>query len=810
MANDELGGLVSGKQDNAYRRASPDRGQSPSFLTTINCESQNSHLPSLVEVGSSFSSIATKRPIRMALKMEIESPEEMSLVAMGEAASRQFALLSGHLDINSQRWFIDQQQRYESWASSLGLYHLGHSSLDYRFRDSPPLFEYASSLLEDLNRSLLMLTEIFAIEPSAEENAYADGSDNEPISDGESDEDFSSYEAAALDQEYITSISLTIDRLYALSFRIRNPKMRMGLSRALGYSEKDPDTGVDLIDAYRIEDLRHIIELFTVWKGDVDLDCFLVKRLALANTHRRQQFKYWAKRKAKYDDYHQRAVAGHGRRIALIRLRGSEVNNGRIRPSEPSTATYLDPEKLKQTDSVGSNDSFVVTSDDANEIIAIPPPPVIDPTSSEAECPYCFIMCSQATFEHRAWRRHIMRDLRPYICTFEHCHEAYQQYDTMTEWMSHEVVNHKMNPGAPRVCPFCSLGNVNTNHVARHLRRAAAYSLPRDRYDTEPVGSQVGSTRSDNITSGSDRISDMSASDHGWNTNKKSITFILDGDVELVVDASPADESLETLVTPPIKEHWPSSELPKNPRFEFLDLNGNPVPLDYDSVFHDMRIYVKCEGRRQCYHKLVILLNFRLKEHLILGIVFMIKDTLSPARLIRLLPHGFEITLTPSRFSQFFGMKTTAVPPTLMAIMSKLGHYTEADTTKLSTPRFAEWSCLERLSFTHGACGFGPCLEPIYINETPSSITTYGGRGVAKPGVNAATHAAVYMSNNQPSIGSSEYAMLKEPLEVEPQRMDESLDPKSRLNFVPSPYYLEHAFASRLEGQLAMAKLATA
>jgi hypothetical protein len=49
---------------------------------------------------------------------------------------------------------LNESQRFELWAVNLGLYHSGHSSLDYRFRDASRLFEHTLGLLRDLERTL--------------------------------------------------------------------------------------------------------------------------------------------------------------------------------------------------------------------------------------------------------------------------------------------------------------------------------------------------------------------------------------------------------------------------------------------------------------------------------------------------------------------------------------------------------------------------------------------------------------------------------------------------------------------------------
>ena len=55
---------------------------------------------------------------------------------------------------------VNESQRFGLWAKNLGLYDLGHSSLDYRFRDAPTVYQYTRHLLIDLEMSILrsMLT----------------------------------------------------------------------------------------------------------------------------------------------------------------------------------------------------------------------------------------------------------------------------------------------------------------------------------------------------------------------------------------------------------------------------------------------------------------------------------------------------------------------------------------------------------------------------------------------------------------------------------------------------------------------------
>ncbi|OJJ01723.1 hypothetical protein ASPVEDRAFT_130660 [Aspergillus versicolor CBS 583.65] len=62
-------------------------------------------------------------------------------------------------------------------------------------------------------------------------------------------------------------------------------------------------------------------------------------------------------------------------------------------------------------------------------------------------------------------------------------------------------------------------------------------------------------------------------------------------------------------------------------------------------------------------------------------------------------------------------------------------------------------------------------------------ISTYGNRGVAKPNVDPYTHAIVYPRGTPPIQAANEPRMVKEPLEVALELLDETLNPMSRLDF---------------------------
>jgi hypothetical protein len=236
-------------------------------------------------------------------------------------------------------------------------------------------------------------------------------SDND---DSEEEEDFSSYQKESLTKAHLNNITTTVDRLYRLSFKIRNPAMRLGLSKAMKYTEVDPDTGVNLVEVYASFDQKYLAELFRCF-GHQDPEKleshYLVQRLGRANTRRRQQFGYWRKRNVKWNEYSksvEKTAANYSRTVHISHGGELAVADGpQSAPSQPSTATWLDPARVKLEEDVASiatAKTFLIFEDEkGGDLVSIPPPPALDLDAKEFECPYCFMMCPRKTANKREW-----------------------------------------------------------------------------------------------------------------------------------------------------------------------------------------------------------------------------------------------------------------------------------------------------------------------------------------------------------------------------------------------------------------------
>lgn len=228
----------------------------------------------------------------------------------------------------------------------------------------------------------------------------------------EDEEDLITYQEASISGIVLENAKLMIDRLYKISFKIRNPATRLGFSKARSYRALDEETGVDLMEQYACFDLRHVAEIVAPYWGMSPGQCEshdVVQRLAKANTNRRRQFGQWRRHKLKLEsvgngfvkmmDKNPKLVAGP----SLLQIpQGSQ--RGAL--SLPSTATTFDEKNINLDDNASaiSSSTYAIRFAEENENnVGVPPLPEKLCTDKEFECPYCHILCSSRLSNKMAW-----------------------------------------------------------------------------------------------------------------------------------------------------------------------------------------------------------------------------------------------------------------------------------------------------------------------------------------------------------------------------------------------------------------------
>ncbi|KAL2063769.1 hypothetical protein VTL71DRAFT_5574 [Oculimacula yallundae] len=326
-----------------------------------------------------------------------------------------------------------------------------------------------------------------------------------------------------------------ITSLYKFSITLQNPAHRDRTARA---------TKINM-DFWSQFDLKHIQDKFPKCLNER-----LVSDLAQANTKRRQLFAYHKRHQRKVQHLPEASFQTdtniqidlvtdiRGQNILPIDIGAPTVLSSNtiltqttvstIRPPMVNIAISVSQRSQRTNISIGPESSY-------QELLSIPPPPD-DACEFESPfvCPYCRSIIAPRDRIH--WETHVLDDLRPYICTFGDCASAAVLFFRYSEWKAHELRVHRREwfcnfcntifdtrkdftehihlrhtsivTGDDQLgpllslcertstrdedCPLCKSfsGNVHSlqEHLARHLRQLALYTLPKISGDDSEVG----------------------------------------------------------------------------------------------------------------------------------------------------------------------------------------------------------------------------------------------------------------------------------------------------------------------------------
>ncbi|THX96308.1 hypothetical protein D6D03_08817 [Aureobasidium pullulans] len=208
---------------------------------------------------------------------------------------------------------------------------------------------------------------------------------------------------------------------------------------------------------------------------------FLCQRLTRANTLRREQFDYWTEHPDVPESY---------RLDDTLRSQGTATTPSR----DESSKEVLDRSKAAAPRSVFSTSARTTFSsvghttiqDDRTRVsrprtryaasnvagsnaTRVPDIPRCPPEETEFECPFCHTELDWAKMQDRTtWKRHVFRDLRPYVCTFENCHESERLFVTRHDWICHEQQMHRRR----WICPEgCTEDSNSKAAIVEHIRK---------------------------------------------------------------------------------------------------------------------------------------------------------------------------------------------------------------------------------------------------------------------------------------------------------------------------------------------------
>ncbi|KAF4979136.1 hypothetical protein FZEAL_4626 [Fusarium zealandicum] len=362
-----------------------------------------------------------------------------------------------------------QSGKFKIWCGNLGALQLGFASLDYRLRESTVMRTNVTEVLQQLNSTLVACIDVIAERrpPFEEQFLPSDSSDLDSSTDDS--ENGGSADAKKELPMRLSAIVNILNDLYKLGYKVRDPRLRPSSDKAILLSEKDPESGVDLLDQFSIFDGRHVEELLDELRRGRDAPSnvseTLPQRLATAITLRRKYFRYWERHSKKLSQSHLNATTKNSLNAPRVvgprdkaNLRYSSEGGGPTKElSKPrlanqkgeetvvskTEATLFDPAHDGDTEK-GSVISLASTAlDDDGKGVELPLPPSKATRGEEFVCPYCRVLCPPRQGRGKTWKSHVLHDLQPYICTYDGCSQPNKLYRSRRQWLEHEESTHR-------------------------------------------------------------------------------------------------------------------------------------------------------------------------------------------------------------------------------------------------------------------------------------------------------------------------------------------------------------------------------
>ncbi|KAJ4146174.1 hypothetical protein NW754_001638 [Fusarium falciforme] len=316
----------------------------------------------------------------------------------------------------------------------------------------------------------------------------------------------------------VQQITDQIRSLYDLSSLLRRPRIADKYIRSV--SSKSHTAASDtlpLMVSFSKLDESHAIEKILQWRGltksGQSLSCeneppaeerhslatdevgnilWYCQRLARANTRRREQLRYWADHP--YVSTQDKDTSSQ----TLPVLVKPPVKASEIKEELGSQASTLKLPSVKfppagPTSTVSKQSFSTAAASDVHDTKtnarprtvyaptnvgqgrsnAVPGPPKTDGKAT-FPCPYCGITLDSSEMQRRqSWKRHVFRDLRPYICTFEHCQNPDKLYVSRHEWIYHELQIHRRK----YVCKECPKTSSSRTEMLAHVQEHYGESI---------------------------------------------------------------------------------------------------------------------------------------------------------------------------------------------------------------------------------------------------------------------------------------------------------------------------------------------
>ncbi|KAK4560770.1 hypothetical protein LTR86_005349 [Recurvomyces mirabilis] len=378
----------------------------------------------------------------------------------------------------------DSIAQFRLWAANLGAYHpvSDQRSVDSRLFNVPALRENVTEQLDDLLEVLRDIDDIrqgvredgsLADAESVDNRAHLE--DEEADTDDAADNQVNGSGSQTELQELVATIPDLISGLLRTSILIRKGTMRDRYVKAAA-ARYDPFM-LDL-------DIMHVREKF----AKIGKASWLYKRLGNAITQRRQYLRYQRDHGNRIASIDEHATRSGAPLVIAVEHAGTPMSAAQtlVPPLTLRTRPTLTPTKASTTIEVSTVDinafgadldqeydddrsqatSFASEADvpEVAQSLRVCDLHDVAKGKTQFECPYCRGIV-QST-KQKSWRKHVYRDLRAYVCTFEACDVGL--FEDIDAWFDHEMSTHRRQ----WICISCPDRVFPTpDRLQEHLRR---------------------------------------------------------------------------------------------------------------------------------------------------------------------------------------------------------------------------------------------------------------------------------------------------------------------------------------------------
>ncbi|KAK8257551.1 hypothetical protein IWZ00DRAFT_484614 [Phyllosticta capitalensis] len=324
----------------------------------------------------------------------------------------------------------DATDRFRIWVGNIGAHRKDRGSLDYRLRDASHIqsgvLDLLNSLANKMEKACAILRgrrvpfERLSFESDSDSDSGLEV--NERALDEGNDPSHGETELGQL----MNGIKYSITDLLRISMVIRKPA-------AHDHFAHSNQVATSHFEAF---DLRHIQDKFP------KASKMVVERLARATSSRRNYLKYREDRQIDLSAGLEDLEGLDDPNLPPPSLIATSLN------TVIKNSVHLD---LDARSDAGATETSFASSfhGEHDHVLRLPRIPKAGRNGDPFQCPLCFGIISAKT--ENSWKKHVSKDLTPYVCTFDTCNIPFQRFDKRRDWFEHEM-SHRSRWKCPQNC----------------------------------------------------------------------------------------------------------------------------------------------------------------------------------------------------------------------------------------------------------------------------------------------------------------------------------------------------------------------